>query len=81
VEAIPYLMKTDARDGAHVAAPHLCTRNLGLGQSTTQTSTEMRWAGWNGEAAPPILCPFAIEEQPPLSNAVRNSHNVRGTWP
>jgi len=37
--------------------------NLGrIGQSTTQTSTEMRWAGWNGDAAAPILCSFAIEQ-------------------
>jgi hypothetical protein len=59
VEAIPYLMKTPEME--HMSRLRTCAP-VDLGQSTTQTSTEMRWTGWNGDAAPPIVCPFAIEQ-------------------
>jgi hypothetical protein len=58
-EAIPYLMKKPEME--HMSRLRTCAP-VNLGQSTTQTSTEMRWAGWNGDAAPPIPCPFAIEQ-------------------
>ena len=57
--ATPYLMKKPKME--HMSRLRTCAA-VNLGQWTTQTSTEMRWAGWNGDAAPPILCPFAIEQ-------------------